>query len=200
MLSWKPFQAEGIPNKPTIRRRPNNSKTILKVRLGVYPLVGLLLLLIYADIVPVMPHVSFPIAMIYPSSRQEPTPDSILIQARVSSDEGFAERTRIRIHAVGSIGDGFAKNVSNIQFLFKGAYFEMYLEPHVVGPQPSLEGEPAAGVYLFITKIAPPEGLEGVSPNAIFLDSREDALVQWLTEGYYYPTLVIVFKNGNQTI
>jgi hypothetical protein len=154
----------------------------------------------WGNIISVMPHVDYHMDLIYPPSEQELTRNVIYVRTTVSSDEGFAERTRIKIHAGGSLADGFAENVSQVQVFFKGAYFELFLQPHVVGPQPpSLVGQPSAGVYLTV-RACPRYGIEGmalVSSDAVCLVSYEDTLVQWMTQGDYYPTLIIVFKNDS---
>jgi hypothetical protein len=133
---------------------------------------------------------------LYPS-KQELTRDGISIQARVSSDQPFAERMPVRIHAIGSIGRGFAENVSQVQIYFRGAYFEMYLQPSVVGQPLSLLGYPSAGVDMYVTP-TPQPGQVLVSSDGAGLAS-DDAVVEWLKEGEYYPTLIIVFKNTTNT-
>jgi hypothetical protein len=167
--------------------------------LGAVLLAVMVFSLIWADIIPVMRPVSNPMTFLYPS-KQELTRDGISIQATISSDQPFAERMPVRIHAVGSIGRGFAENVSQVQIYYRGAYLEKYLQPTVVGQPPSsVLGHPSAGVNLFVTETPPNEGQVLVSSEGAFLVGVEDAVVEWLKEGDYYPTLIIIFKNINYT-
>lgn len=151
-----------------------------------------------------MPHLDYPtIALIYPPNEDTPTNDTIYIQVEISTDEGFAERTKITMLAGGAMGGRFAESVSRAYVYFKGAYLEKYVNIHVVGRpfgEPyTLIGYPSAGVDLFVANRSRNLPMAWSFSATKFLNG-DSVDLEWLTQGDYYPTLVIIFKNGTHAI
>jgi hypothetical protein len=162
------------------------------------------LALIWFNFINVLPHLDYPtIALIYPPNEDRPANDTIYIQVGISTDEGFAERTKITMLAGGAMGGRFAENVSGAYVYFKGAYLEKYVNIHVVsrpfGEPYTLIGYPSAGVNLFVTPNVPHLPMAWSFSATKFLNG-DGVDLEWLTQGDYYPTLVIIFKDGAYAI
>jgi hypothetical protein len=114
-----------------------------------------------------------------------------IVVATIFSHAIIAERTPVTLHAVGSMGWGMNRTVTSVSVVFDGAYTP------INGTIPLVIGPIYAEVELTPTKnlTEKPEKL-GVILGGTYLAGK-DAVIEWLVQDYYYPSLTVHFDNGN---
>jgi hypothetical protein len=161
----------------------------------VYLGVALFILLTILNVIPSSQPVSNPIFIAYPHPKageevMKNINNTMIIQLEVSANETIAERKPVKLSAVGSMGNVYARSVSFVEVGFKGTY------PYYPNGEVLLIGNPFFAVLLFPTSIWPPHVAYSLGSGGAFLAGGYQ-IVEWRAQGNYYPTIVVHFTNGS---